>query len=178
MDVSDPQRERQYIEFTLPGKFLKAPNATNEVFPLIILHCQQGRYSSGHLHGKLLAGVLHVGRILDGSIVRNEAHTDLFSGKPDPEGYYVEFNYDDGELQSDHWDNVLDYRGAGFGQQQLNSILWAQISPHKEDFNLPVKKFAITVQPPGAGKIIMQFDMPDPTVVSELCGCTYFSKKN
>ena len=177
-DVSGPQRERQYTEFTLQGKFLKAPSETTEVFPLIVLRCQPGRYSSGHLHGKFLAAVLHVGTILDGSIVRNEIREELFSAKPDPDGYYVEFSLDDSEPKSEHWDNILDYQGVGFGSQELNSILWGNILPHKEDANPPIKKFVLTVQQKLAGKIIMQFDMPDPTVVSELCGCTYFKEKS
>lgn len=178
VEVSDPQGRRQLTEFTLQGKFLKAPNATTEVFPLMILRCQPGRYSSGHLHGKLLAAVLHVGAVLDGAIVRKEIRDELFLGKPDPDGYYVEFSLDDGESKSDHWDNVLDYQGVGFGSQELNSILWGQIAPHKEEANPPVKKFVITIQQHRVGKILMQFDMPDPAVVSELCGCTYFKEKD
>ena len=178
MDVDDPRQGRQYIEFTLRGEFAKAPHVANDVFPLMILHCQKGSYSSGHLRGKLLGGVLHVGRITNDSIVRDDSHEDLFSSKIDPDGYYVEFSYDDGEPQSDHWDNALDYRGIGFGQEELSGILWAQKWPHKEDSGLPVKKFSIRIQPPEAGQILLQFNLPDPTAVSELCGCTYFKKKN
>lgn len=176
VDVADPQQERQYAEFTLQGKFLKAPPAESESFPLIILHCQPGRY--GHLHGKLLAAVLHVGKVVDGAMVRNEIRDELFSSKPDPDGYYVEYNLDDGESKADHWDNVSDYQAAGFGLQELSDILWGQAPPRKEDGNPPVKKLVITVQQQLAGKIVMQFNMPDPAPVSEFCGCTYFKKKD
>jgi hypothetical protein len=178
VEVSGAQGGRQYTEFTLQGKFLKAPSETTEVFPLIVLRCQPGRYSSGHLRGKFLAAVLHVGTVLDGAIVRNEIREELFSAIPDPDSYYVEFSVDEGEPKSEHWDSILDYQGVGFGLQELNNILWGQISPHKEGANPPVKKFVITVQQNRTGKIIMQFDLPDPTVVSELCGCTYFKEKN
>lgn len=178
VDVSGAQRGSQYAEFTLQGRFLKAPSETTDVSPVIILRCQPGRYSSGHLRGKFLAAVLHVGTVLDGAIVRNENREELFSAKPDPDGYYVEFSLDDSETKSEHWDNILNYQAVGFGSQELNSILWGQISPHKEDANPPVKKFVITVQQNRTGRIIMQFDMPDPTVVSELCGCTYFKEKS
>ncbi|MBN1571377.1 MAG: hypothetical protein JXA73_26315 [Acidobacteria bacterium] len=178
VEVSDPQRDQPYAEFTLQGKFLQAPPAMSESSPRIILHCQPGRYSSGHLHGKLLAAVLNVGKMVDGAMVRNEIRDELFSSKPDLDGYYVEFNLDDGELKADHWDNILDYQAVGFGPEQLNDILWGQTTPRKEDGNPPVKKFVISVQQNIAGKIVMQFDMPDPAVVSEFCGCTYFKKKD
>jgi hypothetical protein len=177
-DISGPQSEQPYVEFALQGKFLKASNPEADVLPQLVLRCQPGRYSSGHLHGKLLAAVLHVGEIVDGAIVRKETRDELFLAKADPDGYYVEFTLDDGEPQSDHWDNVLNYQAIGFGPQELNSILWGQISPHKEDGNPPVKKLVVSIQPQLALKLVIQFDMPDPTLVSELCGCTYFKKKD
>jgi hypothetical protein len=178
VDYADPSHGLQYTEFTLQGKFLKPAHAANGSFPLLILRCQPGRFSSGHLHGKFMMGVLHVGLARDGSIVRDEVRNELFSSKPDADGYYVEFTLDDKEPISDHWDNILDYQAVGFGAQELGTILWGQKLPHNEDDNLPVKKFVFTVQQRLAGKISMQFDMPDPAIVSELCGCTYFKKKS
>ncbi len=178
VDVSDPQQERQFAEFTLPGKFIKAPPVFDEASPMLILHCQPGRYSKGHLHGKLVAAVLHVGKVVDGTMVRNDVREELFSAKPDPDGYFIEFSLDDGEIKADHWDNVLDYQAVGFGAEELNSILWGQPTPRKEENNPPVKKFVVNLQQQSAGKIVMQFDLPDPAVVSEFCGCTYFKNKD
>jgi hypothetical protein len=178
IDYSDPSRELQYTEFTLQGRFLKPAHSANNSFPLLILRCQPGRFSSGHMHGKFMKGILHVGLARDGSIVRDEIRNELFSSKSDVDGYYVEFALDDNEPTSDHWDNVLDYQGAGFGAHELGSILWGQTLPQNENANSPIKKFVITVQQHLAGKIIMLFDMPDPAIVSELCGCTYFKKKS
>jgi hypothetical protein len=178
VDVSDPAHGRQFTEFTLRGRFLESAHAANGSFPLLILRCQPGRFSSGHLHGKLLQGILHVGLARNGSIIRDEIRDELFSSKSDLDGYYVEFALNDNEKISDHWDNILDYQGVGFGTQELGNILWGQVLTHKEDDTPPTKKFVITVQQRLAGKIVMQFDMPDPTIASELCGCTYFKKKN
>jgi hypothetical protein len=178
VDISDPAHGSQFTEFTLRGRFFESAHAANDSFPLLILRCQPGRFSSGHLHGKLLKGILHVGLVRNGLIVREEIRDELFSSKSDVDGYYVEFALNDSETTSDHWDNILDYQGVGFGAQELGTILWGQVLPHKEEDSPPIKKFVITVQQPLAGRIIMQFDMPDPTIASELCGCTYFKKKN
>jgi hypothetical protein len=166
-----------HIEFMLQGKFLQAPDNLREKAPLIILRCKPGRYSSGHLHGELLGGILHIDSVAGTLIDRSITQDELFSSKPDPAGYYVEFSLDDGGIQAEHWDNISDYQGLGFGSQVLNKVLWGQASPQKENANPPVRKFVITVQRHGTEKIAMQFDMPDPTEVSELCGCTYFREK-
>jgi len=176
-DISDPPRQSQYIEFTLQGKFLQAPPSLNDKSPMMIIHCQPGRYSSGHMHGKLLAGLLYMGAAVGDSVVGDEIRNELFSSKSDPGGYYVEFSLDDGKVQTEHWDNLLNYQLVGFGSRELNNILWGQLLPNKENINPPVKKFVIAIQRYIAEKIVMQFDMPDPTKVSELCGCTYFKEK-
>jgi hypothetical protein len=176
VDVSDPEHGKQYTQFTLQGKFLQAPHGLNEVFPEIILRCQPGHYSSGHLHGKFLAGVLYMGAIFDDSTGHSEIRDELFSSKSDPGDYYVEFKLDDGEINTEHWDNVLNYQGVGFQSKELNNILWGQTLPQKENTNPPIKKFLITIQRYHSGKIVMQFEMPNPAAVSELCGCTYFQK--
>ncbi len=167
----------QHIEFMLQGKFLQAPDYLKEKAPLIILRCNPERHSSGHLHGELLGGILHVDSIVGNSIDRSNAHDELFSSKPDPAGYYVEFSLNDGEIQTEHWDNISNYEGLGFGSQALNKILWGRTSPQKENANQPISRFVITVQRRVSEKIVMQFDMPDSTKVSELCGCTYFDGK-
>ena len=176
-DKLNPKRGTEHIEFMLQGKFLQAPDYLKEKAPLIILRCKPGRYSSGHVHGELISGILHVDSVVGNSIDRSIKHDKLFSSKPDPSGYYVEFSLDDGEIQTEHWDNISDYEALGFGAQILNRVLWGQTSLQKENANPPIKKFVITVQRRVNEKISMQFDIPDPAEVSELCGCTYFKDK-
>jgi hypothetical protein len=177
VEIFDPQQDRPFTEFTLPGKFIETRHAADNAFPLLIVRCQPGLHDSGRLHGKLLAAAVHIGRVQDGVHLRTEAHEELFSAKPDVDSFYVEYAYDDGEPLSDHWDNVMDFRAAGFGRKELNGILWGTTELHQEGSTPPVKKLVLTLQPPVAGKIVMRFDMPDPSVVSEECGCTYFKKK-
>ncbi len=176
-DKLNPKQGTQHIEFMLQGKFLQAPDYLKGKAPLIILRCKPGRYSSGHLRGEFLGGILHVDSVVENSIDRSRMHDSLFSNKPDPAGYYVEFSLDEGEIQTEHWDNIADYEGLGFGSQMLNRVLWGQTSPQKGNTNPPIKKFVITIQRRANEKISMQFDMPDPAEVSELCGCTYFNDK-
>lgn len=128
VEISDPKLDRPFIEFTLEGKFTETRHAATNAFPLLIVRCQAGRHDSGHLHGKLLAAAVHIGRVQDGALLRTESHEEIFSAKPDADGFYVEYTYDDEAPLSDHWDNVLDYRAAGFGRQELNGILWGRQS--------------------------------------------------
>jgi hypothetical protein len=174
MDVSDPHRGK-YIGFELDGKFLQAPPGMIDKIPKLVLNCREGR--SGHFRGKLLDAVVDVGPSADPSKSQSEAGNEPASNKPDPGGYYVEFRLDDGETQTEHWDNLFNYQQVGFGSKELSAILWGQPSPKRENPAQPIKKFVISIQRYRTEKIVMQFDLPDPTKVSELCGCTYFKEK-
>lgn len=173
MEVSDPVKKAKYSEFILEGKFVEAPAYLKEQSPKMILRCQPGRFSSGHLRGKLLEGVIEVGAPASNSPFPELPMT-KYSAKVDPGGYYVELALDGGEPSAEHWDNLLNYQQVGFGSKQLNNILWKQESPVRENTASPVKKVVLSLQRYSTEKIVMQFDLPDSQTVSETCGCTYF----
>jgi hypothetical protein len=55
----------------------------------------------------------------------------------------------------------------------VNNMLWGHLIPHKPGKGDQVHKFVIGVQEHLAGKIVMQFDMPDAQQIEAACGTEY-----
>lgn len=159
--ISKPQTDaltgQNYVEFELSGKFLDAPSNASAVVPRIQLRCDPTPYR--RLTGRFLAGFIVVGAAID--LTNGNAMT-------------MQFRLDDGKPQ--YWQEATystDYQAISFDSLFLNNILWGHILAHKPGSGAPVRKLLVAVQEYLGGRIVMQFDMPDPAVVSRVCGAEY-----
>jgi hypothetical protein len=159
--TSKPQTDaltgQSYVEFELPGKFLDAPSDGSAAAPKIELRCDPTPYR--RLTGKLVAGFIVVGAVID--LTNGNATT-------------MQFRLDDGKPQN--WFEATystDYQAIAFDALFLNNILWGHILTHKTGTGTSVRKLVVAVQEHLGGRIVMQFDMPDPAVVSRICGAEY-----
>jgi hypothetical protein len=169
VDKTDPLRGNQFSQFSLEGKYLTAPrNAAANATPEIIVRCQQGSFSRGHLHRKFLEGYIFVGSVVDARV-----SDDLSVRVP------VEYRLDDGKLQSTQWNHSTDYSSIFFGGEcplcgngsvDFNNLLYGHLLPHKENTTPQVHKILIGVPEYLGSEVVMQFDMPDATDVAETCG--------
>ena len=154
---SDPFTDRQYTAFRLQGKFIEPPAHGSYATPEIELRCDPKPFR--RLTGKFLAGFVVVGAVLD--LTNGDRST-------------VQFRLDDGKqqylLESTY---STDYEAISFDELFLDNILWGHLLPHKPGSGGPVRKLLIGVQEHVGTQIVMQFDMPDPDVVSKACGAEY-----
>lgn len=166
-EKTDQLRGTTYSQFSLAGKFLTPPkNLSGE--PRMVVRCiggqKQRKGNGGYTNGKFLTGFIAVGTVLD-------------SGDSAPPGrIQVQFRLDDGKIQTREWANSTDYSaiffyeefGSGWGQ--FANLLYGHELYHKENTNPQVRKVVIAVDQYLGGEIVMQFDMPDATVVGDTCG--------
>jgi hypothetical protein len=159
---NDALHRLDYSEFALPGKYLVPPKRENPTRPMLIVRCKEGahRYGNGKLNGKFLAGFLAVDAVLD-------FRTD---------GVPVEYRIDEGKLQYRNWEHSTDGSGAFFNDIEFNTLVYGHFMPHKENTNPPVRKVIIGVPEYLGAQIQVEFEMPEPSIVGEVCGVVLHKK--
>ena len=162
----DALRGTVYSKYALAGRFLTPPRKTSSEspIPLIILQCIPERHSVGYhvfKNGRFLDGYLVVGAVLN-SQVRETGGTAVV----------VSYRLDDRKIHQEAWSPSTDISSAFFPQDALNNMLYGHALDHKEGTGTPVHKIVFAVDEYLAGEIVMQFDVPDSTQVSESCGVT------
>jgi len=148
-----------YAEFVLTGTFLSAPQNHSDGPPLLVLHCKKGEHHNGKnvYDGSLLSAQLTVGTVLGSQ----------------QSGVAAMYRLDDGKPQTEVWSISTSGTVAFFNQMTLDTLLYSHYLPHRADSNPPVKKAVIAVDEAFAARVVMQFDMPDPKEVEQVCGVTY-----
>lgn len=161
-DKSDPLHNLQYTQFTLEGRYLIGPRGPRAAPPMLVVNCKAGdhRYSRGRLHGKLLEGYLAVDAVLD------------FRDGRVP----VEYRLDKRKLQNVFWTSSTDGSGAFFSDVELDNLLYGHWLPHRENTNPPVHKVLIGVPEYLGSEIEVEFDMPSPSDVADVCGVAVYPK--
>jgi len=91
-------------------------------------------------------------------------------------GLPVEYRLDDGKLQHTNWNESTNGTGAFFNDIEFNTLLYGDFIPHKENTNPPVRKVLIGVPQYLGTQIQVQFEMPEPSVVGEVCGVVVHKK--
>ncbi|MGB2592470.1 MAG: hypothetical protein WA853_20930 [Candidatus Acidiferrum sp.] len=159
-EKSDPLRKLEYSQFVLEGKYLIPPRGKSLSPPTLVARCQAGNFSFGHARGKFLTGYLSVDAVLD---FRS-------SGVP------VSLRLDEGKVQTDRWSQSTDGTGAFFDSMVFDNLLYGHMLPHKEGTNLPVYQVIIGVPEYLGAEIQVQFDMPEPDDVAEVCGAVWHKR--
>lgn len=162
-EKSDALHRLDYTQFSLEGRYLVPPKKIDPSPPVLVVKCQQGRHRygmSGYVGGKFLAGYLIVDAVLD---FRKD-------------GVPVEFRLDDGKLQSTTWASSTDGSGAFFGDVDIDTLLYGHLLPHKENTNPPVHRIVLGVPEYLGSQIQVQFDMPEPTEIADVCGVAIHKK--
>jgi hypothetical protein len=161
-EKNDALHRIDYSEFILPGRYLAPPRSHSPTVPLLAVRCKEGahRYGNGTMNGKFLTGFLAVDAVLDFR----------------PNGVTVEYRLDDGKLQRRNWDHSTDGTGAFFNEIEFNTLLYGHFMPHKENTNPPVRKVLIGVPEYLGTQIQVEFEMPEPSVVGEVCGVVLHKK--
>jgi len=165
---TDPLRGNSYTLFLLEGTFLTAPKKPDVPNPMMILRCEVGKHRAtsgihnGHVNGKLLAGYVVAGGVVD-------AAGNFASVGTVP----VEFRLDDGKLQSRNWDHSKDYSAVVFGDLDFWAILYGHMLLHKENTSPQVRKLVLGVSQFLDSDVVIQFDFPESTEVADACGAIW-----
>jgi hypothetical protein len=155
---SDPLTGRSYIQYELDGKFLTPPAHSDGKPPYISLRCDPSPNHS-RISGKLLDGFIVVNTVID---IKNGSETT------------VQYRLDDGKLQTAYdASNSTDFQAIHIEGLMLNNLLWGHNLFHKPGTGDQVHKVVIGAQEHLAGKVVMQFDMPDAQQVGAACGTEY-----
>jgi hypothetical protein len=113
-------------------------------------------------NGRFLDGSLVVGVVLNSQVRENGGGTAIV----------VSYRLDDGKIHQEAWSSSTDLSSVFFSQEALNTMLYGHFLDHKEGTGSSVRKVVIAADEYLAGEVVMQFDMPDATQVSESCGVT------
>jgi hypothetical protein len=156
-EKTDALRETHYLQFSLPGRFLRPPRQPDPPPPKLVLQCLPGEHSVGnHLfaNGKRLASYLFVGPVLDSHLT----------------GLVVQYRLDGGKVETERWGISTDFSSTFFDGTTLNNLIYGHAIAHKENSNAPVRKLVIAADEFIGGEVVMQFDLPDPDPMAEACG--------
>jgi hypothetical protein len=154
---SSPWRQTQrtddyrgvYTRFTLVGKFLKSPEADTTNRPTMVVDCSS--YNRSH-RSKFWRGSLVVGYPLKIDWVEpEEIHGISYFPK-----VAVEYRLNDGKEEKENWTPGTDKTSASFSKGSFEKMLRAQTVQITADDNHGLR-------------VVMQFDMPDPTPVEQAC---------
>lgn len=170
-EVRDPFRGTSFLQFKLVGKFLTPPKHV-ESDPSLIVHCLPGKHMRV-FNGRFLSAYVVIGTVLNSTVVEHEG---LLSGTTFAAAVPVQYRLDDGKIQTEHWSPSTDHSAAFFDEPTLNNLLYGHVLPHKERTSPPVRKVVIAMDEYLASEIVMQFDMPDPTQLADVCGALVHKK--
>jgi hypothetical protein len=158
-EQSDAFSGAQYSQFVLVGRYLTPPHNAQTAPPALILKCHDREHSVGYhvfRSGDRLASYLSIGAVLNRSA----------------QGVPVMYRLDDGKPQTEQWSVSTDGLSAFFGETTLNNLIYGHIVAHKDNSSPPVRKVVIAMDEAFATRIVMQFDMPDASAISDSCGMT------
>jgi hypothetical protein len=144
----------------LTGKYLAPPSNNKDTTPRITLRCDPSAHQ-GRISGKLLAGFIDVGTVID-----------LENGPKST----VRYRLDEGKVQTATDFEVgysTDYQAISVKDIFLNNLLWGHMITHKPQTSAQVRKVVISVQEHLDGDVVMEFDMPDAQEVGAACGTEY-----
>lgn len=157
-DQTDAFSGAKYSQFILDGHFLTPPQAAPSAPPRLVVKCQEGgEHRAGYgtyTQGSRLTSYLVVGAVLDRSRSRVP----------------VMYRLDDGKAHDAFWSIGTDGTAAFFTDVELSTLIYGHWMPHKENSTPPVHKVVIAMDEAFSGRIIVQFDMPDPAEISDACG--------
>lgn len=169
-EESDTFSGKQYLQFSLDGRFLTPPrNTAPDTRPTMILRCTPGSFTRGHIHGKLISGYIYLGAVVD------TRRSYLGGAAVD-----VKFRLDNGKIHTTPWRPSSDYSSIFFGDTDLDTLFYGHFLPHKINTTPAVKKVVIEVDEYLGSEIVMQFDLPDAASefkVADACGVIWHKHK-
>jgi hypothetical protein len=165
-EETDAFRGTHYVQFVLQGRFLTPPKAGSAQPPIIVAQCQPGKRLRV-FNGRFLDGFVVTGAILSSQVIEKDT---VFGGRSLPTVIGVQFRLDDGKIQSQEWNPSTDGTSAFFPEIALNTLLYGHFLPHKEGTGAPIRKVVLAINEAMGSEIVIQFDMPDPSVIAEDCG--------
>jgi len=145
---TDPVRG-DYTRYTIVGKFLKVPPGDTAPRPSLVVDCST--HNRSH-KSKFVRGTLVVGDPLKIDWVEpEEIHGISYFPKVD-----VVYRLNDAKEDKEQWTPSTDKTSASFSKNSLEKMLGAHT-------------IEITAQDQSGSPIVMQFDMPDPTLIEQGC---------
>lgn len=148
-DETDALRGTHFVQFTLTGRFLTPPRQTSLENPLMVVQCLPGNHLRVY-NGRFLDGYVATGAVLSSKI--------------------AQYRLDDGKIQREEWRGSTQGTGAFFSEATLSTFLYGHFLPHKEGTGPPIHKIVLALYEYLGGEIVMQFDMPDPAEMADVCG--------
>lgn len=155
---SDPSSGTRNVQFTLAGKFINPPQKGSSDHPSIIVTCDPDKHERGLL-GKFVSASLSVGAPLKIDYIEPQELTTGISYYPK---VVVQYRVDDGKAEDQQWPPNSDKTGANLDKDALKKLIY--------DRKVPARRVEISANENEAGRIVMQFDMPDPTQMAKTCG--------
>ena len=145
---TDPARG-DYVRYTLVGKFLKVPPDDTEARPSLVVDCST--HNRSH-KSKFVRGTLVVGDPLKIDWVEpEEIHGISYFPKVD-----VVYRLNDAKEDKEQWTPSTDKTSASFSKNSLEKMLGAHT-------------IEITAQDQSGSPIVVQFEMPDSTLIGQGC---------
>jgi hypothetical protein len=146
---TDPARG-DYARYTLVGKFLKAPPGDAAARPSLVVDCST--HNRSH-KSKFVRGTLVVGDPLKIDWVEpEEIHGISYFPKVD-----VTYRLNDAKEDKEQWTPSTDKTSASFSKNSLEKMLGAHT-------------IEITAQDQSGTPVVVQFEMPDSTLLGQGCG--------
>jgi hypothetical protein len=175
-EKTDPLTDASSVRFTVTGKFLQAPSKSSVDKPSFVLVCDPTKTQMrGKIRGKVLGAFMVVGAVVDSG---NNFERDALSERhPNPSLVGVRYRRDDEKkVQEAEWFHSEDFAALYVASQyggtdiEINNLLYGHMLTHKEGKGEQVRKIVISVPEYLGGDVVMQFDLPDLTNVSDACG--------
>jgi len=144
-----------YTRFALTGKFLKLPQGDSSNGPALALDCNPAKKSRNFMAGNLLIGV----PLKISYVEPTEIHGTSYYPK-----VAVRYRLDEAKEEKQNWTPGTDKTSAVFTKDELEKMLRA-------------RTVEITARDDRGSDIVMQFDMPDPSIVEKGCDVDARKKK-
>jgi hypothetical protein len=144
-----------YTRFALTGKFLKLPQGDSSNGPALAVDCNPARKSRKFMAGNLLIGV----PLKIDYVEPSEIHGTSYYPK-----VAVRYRLDEAKEEKQNWTPGTEKTSAVFAKDSLEKILRA-------------RTFEVTARDDRGTDIVMQFDMPDPSIVEKGCDVDARKKK-
>src|SRR5580704_15036184 len=146
---TDPVRG-EYTRYSVAGKFIKSPPGDESGRPLLVVDC--GAYNRSH-KSKFFRGILVVGDPLKIDWVEpEEIHGISYFPKVD-----AVYRLNDANEEKEEWTPSTDKTSASFSKGSLEKMLRAHT-------------IEITAQDQSGAPVVVQFEMPDSTLLGQGCG--------